>query len=146
MFVTREDLMYSDILRLLECLDVDFARRLSEQLDLHEYSKKLEVYAEFVTARCEDNSIVGLIAYYTNNISHEYYIPYVCVCANHRRMGIADALLSEFCRIADDNGMVVSLEVRVDNKGAINLYRKYGFNIVVSNDVKHLMKRVIELT
>ena len=52
----------------------------------------------------------------------------VAVGPEHRRHGVASALLSEFEGLCQKNGIAsVSLEVRVSNSGAIALYESFGY-------------------
>ena len=55
----------------------------------------------------------------------------VAVAPEHRRQGIADALLDALCaRAAALNLAFLTLEVRASNAPAIALYRKHGFQTV----------------
>lgn len=58
----------------------------------------------------------------------EGYISNVAVAPEQRRKGIADALLRELLRRAEDLSLAfVSLEVRESNAPAAALYEKHGF-------------------
>lgn len=58
----------------------------------------------------------------------EGYISNVAVSPAHRRRGLADLLIAEILRVAQDKDLsFVTLEVRQSNSPAINLYDKHGF-------------------
>lgn len=90
-------------------------------------SFKSEVEKENGIVICcmEENSVIGLISGYT--AVGEADITSVAVSPEHRRKGIADALLTEFTRILPDDTEEIFLEVRESNEPAISLYEKHGF-------------------
>ena len=52
------------------------------------------------------------------------------VSKQHRKQGIGSELLNRFLKqISRENSKIVELEVRIDNKKAIDFYRKHGFTI-----------------
>ncbi len=58
----------------------------------------------------------------------EAHITTLAVDPEHRRKGIAERLTVELLQTARDRGMLcATLEVRASNIGAIELYRKIGF-------------------
>lgn len=73
------------------------------------------------------------------------------VAKQHRRYGIGKSLLHQFLKeLTLQNIKQVELEVRIDNKQAINFYQKHGFDItdVITNfyqngEDAYLMKQVI---
>jgi len=138
-----EKLTDVDIYAFINRSDTSFASRLSLYLDLKEYSIKLSRFALFVTAR-EDDSIIGVIAYYINREQNVFYIPYVCVDVKHRNQGIAKQLFSCLFQEARIQKKDIMLEVRPDNIGAISLYKKYGFQNIGIVGSKYLMKRNYE--
>ena len=76
------------------------------------------------------NNMGELVAYAgTWHILEEAHITNIAVDINHKRKGYGEALLK---RIIDDcyKEMIkyITLEVRVSNTAAINLYSKYGFS------------------
>ena len=81
---------------LLKDADVFFVPRLSEQIDLVEYSKKIiknGVTVEF----WEDSILQGCVAGYINNDKTlEAYITFVFVNKKYRKNGIAAQLLKIF--------------------------------------------------
>ncbi len=56
------------------------------------------------------------------------HVSTIAVDAGHRRRGIADALMTRVVADARDAGMeALTLEVRVSNRAALELYRRFGF-------------------
>ena len=61
-------------------------------------------------------------------IVDEAHVTNIAVHPDHRGEGIGDALLTEMERVAVEKGIrAMTLEVRVSNTVAQNLYRKHGF-------------------
>lgn len=60
-------------------------------------------------------------------------LDYIYVCDNFRRSGIAFSLMKfmiDECASLNN----ITLEVDINNIGAINLYKKFGFNIVATRE------------
>ena len=72
-----------------------------------------------------NDNIVGVIVY--EDIFNRFEIDYIVVDSQYRRQGIASKLLESVINLNPEN---ITLEVREDNISAINLYKKYGFEIV----------------
>lgn len=78
-----------------------------------------------------DNKLVGIIVY--EDIFNRFEIDYIVVDSQFRRQGIGQELLKSIILLNPEN---ITLEVREDNIGAINLYKKNGF-VVVSKREKY---------
>jgi len=73
-----------------------------------------------------DGAVAGYCGCYT--VAWEGYICNVAVSKNFRRQGIGYKMLNELIMRAEDRGIFsLTLEVRVSNLPAINLYKKLGF-------------------
>ena len=73
-----------------------------------------------------DGTLAGLITY--SIIYERAEINYICVKEDKKRKKIGSRLLETTLGIMEDYGCDnVSLEVNENNKGAINLYKKFGF-------------------
>ena len=129
------------VLELITTLDLDFASRLTQSVDLCEYSVKLSKHARFVVA-CIEEKIAGIIAFYENTSTGELYVPYVCTNENYRKQGVANSLLNKLIEFADSISYNIALEVLRTNHVAISLYGKFGFQICNENDIKYYMKRL----
>ena len=63
-----------------------------------------------------------------NNVLGEVYIDNIAVFYNYRGFGIGTALLKHLINVSkDENCDLITLEVRVSNTPARNLYEKLGF-------------------
>jgi len=98
--------------------------------------KLLEKFSNYIIM---DDPFLNCYGYYVENklvsfitFSIQYdraELNYIWTDSNSRKKGYASKLLNfmfEKCY----NLINITLEVNVNNKSAINLYRKYGFNIV----------------
>jgi ribosomal-protein-alanine N-acetyltransferase len=64
-------------------------------------------------------------------MTYEAHIIAIAVRSNYRRKGIGEGLLISIIESAvQSNAKVVTLEVRVSNKAAQALYKKYGFQVI----------------
>lgn len=73
----------------------------------------------------ENGNITGLICGFF--AADEAEITSVAVSPEHRRKGIAAALMEEYFRTLPDVVESIFLEVRESNSAAIGLYQKFGF-------------------
>lgn len=144
MLITIGAISQPEVFELITTLDTDLACRLTQSVDLNEYSAKLSKYARFVVAR-SNQKIVGLIAFYENMNAEEIYIPYVCTCMNHRKQGIANLLLNKLIEYSNSINYNVALEVLKTNSPAVSLYNKFGFEIYSESDTKYSMRRIVKL-
>lgn len=73
-----------------------------------------------------DDNPIGLISF--SVIYDRIELNYIWVAETYRDQGIASKMMEFMCNYKDITN--ITLEVRVDNIAAINLYKKYGFQIV----------------
>ena len=73
----------------------------------------------------EDNLAVGYVS--INIVSGEGFINNIAVLPNFRRRKIARKLLGRLIELYSQDCERITLEVRVSNTAAINLYKAYGF-------------------
>jgi ribosomal protein S18 acetylase RimI-like enzyme len=134
-----EKLSYQQVFDLLNRFDDKFVPKLSEELDIENYAKKMSDNALFAVYRKESN-IVAFVAYYLNLELSVVYITCVCVDSAFERKGLAFNLIlklkSEYSRVVKN----MALEVRKDNLRAFNLYKNLGFIIVEDRGEKWYMK------
>ena len=84
---------------------------------------------EFIAALTPDAAVLGYVG--MMYVLDEGYISNVAVSPDHRRQGIADALITRLCEICTELELsFVTLEVRAGNAPAIALYEKHGFQRV----------------
>ena len=113
--------------------DVEAVHRIEESvfatpwtMDAFYHEMTTNTQASYVVAVDETNSIVGFCGMWI--VLDESQITNVAVMPEGRGKGIGESLMRESMRIAREKGCVVmSLEVRVSNTVAQNLYRKLGF-------------------
>jgi ribosomal-protein-alanine N-acetyltransferase len=73
--------------------------------------------------------IIGYIGYWF--IIDEAHISTIAVHPDFRRLGVGDLLFRAALNSAiEDGALIMTLEVRVSNHNAVNLYRKYGFEVI----------------
>lgn len=72
-----------------------------------------------------DGSPIALISYAL--IYDRIELEYIWVNENYRRIGVASKLMN---KMFEENVNNITLEVRIDNYSAVNLYKKFGFQIV----------------
>ena len=94
-------------------------------LDSFHYEMRENQYAHYIVAE-DETGIVGFCGMWL--VIDAAQITNVAVVERMRGQKIGEALMQEAMRIAREAGMdVMSLEVRVTNEVAQNLYRKLGF-------------------
>ena len=83
----------------------------------------------FIAAIGDDGQVLGYVG--MMYVLDEGYISNVAVSPEHRRLGIADALINALIDRANEKSLsFVTLEVRKSNVPAIELYIKNGFSEV----------------
>lgn len=95
-------------------------------LDSFYYEMKENNFAYYIVAEDENSNIVGFCGMWI--VIDSAQITNVAVVQNVRGQGIGEGLMREAMRIAREHEIdVMSLEVRISNTVAQNLYRKLGF-------------------
>lgn len=121
------------IVRYFEEKDIPFIKENIRYFDFKISDNLFENrFSRFLV--CEENQKqVGFLQY------SKYYdrieIDYIFVCPNYRRCGFAKAMLNfllEYCESKKCEN--ITLEVSEKNEGAINLYRKFGFESVATRE------------
>ena len=81
----------------------------------------------------EENGILGVIVF--EEIYERIELDYIIVDNNCRRCGIASKLMEYLINYAINNSISnITLEVNENNLSAINLYKKYKFEVVSRRD------------
>ncbi|MEK4387568.1 ribosomal protein S18-alanine N-acetyltransferase [Solibacillus sp. FSL W7-1464] len=95
-------------------------------LDSFYYEMTENQYAHYLVAEDEKGEIIGFCGIWL--VIDAAQITNVAVLQSVRGQGIGETLMREAMRVAKEANMdVMSLEVRVTNTVAQNLYRKLGF-------------------
>jgi ribosomal-protein-alanine N-acetyltransferase len=112
-----------DIPQVLEIEQLSFATPWSFNMFRKELTENQ--HAHFFVAE-EGEQVIGMLGYWF--IIDECHISTVAVSPEHRRKGIGQALLITALQHSQSIGAVMAtLEVRPSNTGAIELYKKFGF-------------------
>lgn len=81
----------------------------------------------------EEDNILGVIVF--EEIYERVELDYIIVDKNYRKCGIAGKLIEYLINYAKRKHILnITLEVNENNIAAINLYNKYGFEIVSKRD------------
>lgn len=117
---------------------------LSDPSEVEAYADKLQTAARFEVVR-KGNVLLGLIAYYANDLStRQAFITLVSVAPSARKCGIAGALLGAVIdRVRGEGFNSIALKVLIGNQAAKALYAKHKFRVMATDQVQHLMKRDI---
>ena len=121
-------------------LIIELARTLKKSLATSDFSDNDEILIYE-----ENSSVLGFVCY--SRMYETIDILYIVVDPNYRRKGIASSLIEELYKI--DGIKHVMLEVSKENTGAIEFYKKQGFNILreiknyYDNQDAFAMERVI---
>jgi ribosomal protein S18 acetylase RimI-like enzyme len=119
-----------DIRAHLSGCDRRFSPRLSDRVDIGEYSRKLRLNAVTFEA-WNDESLVGMVAAYIDTRERSCFITNTSVLAEFSGRGVAARLLAACLeRARAEHVEMVSLEVSKDSHPAIRLYTKFGFQVV----------------
>lgn len=86
-----------------------------------EHDLKINPFGKYLLY-IEKDEIVGYIYY--SDIYDRAEINQIEVLVSHRNCGKASKLLEKMISLVDKN---ITLEVKIDNNAAINLYKKYNF-------------------
>ncbi|MDL2300387.1 ribosomal protein S18-alanine N-acetyltransferase [Clostridiaceae bacterium OttesenSCG-928-D20] len=119
------------IIRKAEISDISELSRIenecfSSPMPIEYISRSIDNEDRFFLVAEEEKKLLGHIA--MMHVLDEGYILSVAADKNHRRRGIAKALLSALLAEAKDMKLsFVSLEVRASNIAAISLYESFGF-------------------
>jgi len=129
---------------LFKC-DDQFPIDLSDMVDLKDYSDKL---AKHSTQTCfyNDSALIGILLYYTNNKEKSAFIPIIGILKEYQSMGIGTKLLLETMKYLSQNGFnSVRLEVHKINPKSLDLFLKYGFDIVDDSKDQYVLEKVLEV-
>ncbi|MDO5708160.1 MAG: ribosomal protein S18-alanine N-acetyltransferase [Andreesenia angusta] len=123
------------IIRDMEESDIDSVYEIEKECFKTPWSKesiiidfKNKDIAHYLVAE-NKGEILGYIGSW--KVLDEGQITNIAVREKYRRAGIGKNLLSNLIDLLENRGVkTIVLEVRVKNESAINLYKKFGFDIV----------------
>jgi len=123
--VNIRKMIFKDLDEIMEIEKRSFPTPWTKTMFLESLSS--EIYKNFVIE--EQNEVIGYIMLYY--IQDEGHITNFAINPPFRKKGYATKLLSYVIDYFKKKGIVeFFLEVRESNKVAINLYRKFGFEII----------------
>jgi ribosomal protein S18 acetylase RimI-like enzyme len=134
-----------EILQLLERNNNSHYERLSDIVNLREYSKKLSRYALHFT--CYDNNeLVGLSACYFNDFKTKIgYISGITFLKKYRNSGLGSRLLHEVIKYARVNGFKeIDITPKCANTLLIYFLEKNGFIKDRKNGDRCLLKYIVK--
>ncbi|OGO17142.1 MAG: ribosomal-protein-alanine N-acetyltransferase [Chloroflexi bacterium RBG_16_48_8] len=125
-------MMMADLQAVLDIDHLSFPIPWSERTYKYEIEENPSSHMHVVEVLEDRNPrVVGYIGFWF--IVDEAHISTLAVHPDYRGQGIGELLLDTALKHAVELGVkIVTLEVRVSNHAAINLYRKYDFIIVGS--------------
>ena len=122
----------ADVQAVLEIDRLSFPIPWSENTYKYELHENRSSYLNVVEIPFNGkNRIIGYVGFWF--IVDEAHISTIAVHPNFRELGVGELLLRCALKQANElNVRLITLEVRVSNQRAINLYKKYKFEIVGS--------------
>jgi len=104
---------------------------LSERVNISEYMEKLNDNGQIYIAINDNLKPVGLMAFYANDFcTYTAYLSIISVLTKGRGKGIASAFMDTLISDCKKKGMKkIALDVAENNTIAINLYKKFNFDI-----------------
>ena len=120
------------VIRTMTSLDVDGVMTVEHDSFLTPWSRSSfeEELAENLLARYIVATENGVVVGYAGTwlVINEAHVTNVAVSSQRRQNGIGRLLMESLMELARENGMEsMTLEVRVSNEAARNLYRQLGF-------------------
>lgn len=138
----EESISYVNVCDLLNQFGDNFNPRLSDELDIELYARKLADHAHFLL--CYDNdALVGFTAYYKNKNIAQLYVTLVCVNRQYQRKGLGQLMFNHLSDLSDKGWNSIGLEVNKSNIKGLNFYIKQHFLIQEDRGQKYLMIKKI---
>ena len=122
-------LTYSDLPEVIEIERQSFQAPWSLGMFVLELSKPNGVC---LAARLMSGELAGYLI--CSRYDTVWHIMSISVCSRLRRRGIAKRLLNHLFEVVDDDGAHFTLEVRVSNYAATEMYKRFGFE---SSGLRH---------
>ncbi len=115
-------------------VDSDFTPHLSDKTDLLVFSSKILAMGNAFVCVNDLQQICGLITFYNNDhINRISYCSILSVLQTMRGHGIASKLVDLFIAESTNAEMKVAT-VHTNNRGALCLYLKKGFEVILSDE------------
>ncbi|MDC7236622.1 MAG: GNAT family N-acetyltransferase [Sphaerochaetaceae bacterium] len=140
----------SNIIQILNKFETSLSSLSNNKDNIYYYSEKFYKYGEVWGLYLQDSTLklVGFVAFYANDFNKKIvYISMIAIDPTFRKLGYATILLEYLEKLCIKKDMkFMKLEVDVNNKVALNLYKNFGFEIVNKSDnnkyylIKSLLK------
>lgn len=146
MIKIAESKTIKEIYTIIKGFDDKFPRSISSRIgDLYKYSEKLAKYSIFLIAK-DDNIIVGFAALYANDmLNRKAYLAQIAVADGYQGKGVGSLLIKSCEKISFEQGMLkIKLEVDNINLGAIEFYKKTGYQLDSRNEVSCFMSKNLQ--
>ena len=131
----------SDIVLLMRVVGDELPDRLSERVDVTEYTIKLVNKGSLYMVLGDEGVPVGVMGFYANDQETKTaYLSIFGLLPKVRGMGIGSKLMKILISECEKAGMnKVCLEVNRENSRAIACYEKVGFSVTFTGQVKIVM-------
>ena len=133
-------LSQQEVISILNRFDDSSDTPLSQGLDFVSYGKKLSDFANFVIA-CEEDTMIGFIAYYLNEEGRFAYVPQVVVHKVWRHKGVGHAMFSAIYDSVKSYYSTIRLEVLKANDNAHKFYSREGFVEIEDHNERLLLEK-----
>lgn len=117
---------YEDIYNHLNEVSKLFFSELTNRVNIIDYAKKINIYAQKIEA-WHNNKLIGLLAYYIANDGREYFVTNISVYEHFQNKGIGASLMSQLKTLAKEKSVDrIRLECARELK-ILNFYKRNGF-------------------
>ncbi|WP_436917402.1 GNAT family N-acetyltransferase [Acinetobacter schindleri] len=127
-----EEISNEKIINFIITMDNFFHPPISEQICLDEYIVKLKDNGYIFGQIDQCDNIISLVCFYANDfIDNKAFISYLAIREDYQRRGFAKKIILEVLLQCAKNEMKkCRVCTWLENKEALNLYKKIGFNEV----------------
>jgi len=115
--------------------DNDYFERLSDRIDIDDYSQKIYQNATHFTLYDGDTLIGFSPCYFNDDAKEKAYISSLTITDGYRRSKLGSTLLSQIKTYAVDQGVKqLIVSVHSNNKNSINFYNQNEFSVDENNE------------
>lgn len=122
---------YQNLLKFLLEVDDDFSPKLSQKVELSDFTTKVLDKAHCVFENGEKQDIIGVVVGYANDKEKRYsYISLVAVGKKYRKQGVAKRLLKQYVEYASSIPYIDTIGIHTNNPIALKMYMELGFVVI----------------
>ncbi|MGD8345252.1 MAG: ribosomal protein S18-alanine N-acetyltransferase [Desulfobacterales bacterium] len=115
----------------IRIIDRNVFNRSWNRKSLLDEINRADAYSYVARTQLDDGRMDTIAYVFVRIISKEMHIMRIAVAAGYQARGVATALLQQCFKLAEQHQVSsVYIEVRPNNKSAIALYRKFGFQML----------------